>query len=308
MHKDYRLKRIIWAVDPFVTKPELQLQTARAIRTLTNGLDVEVEPVCVVTSHHLDIPIRSYSSGDLISGGGPSVKEMMSPQEALKAWAKVIELPKILEPKCLLLDAPSLRHSVLKLVEYAKHTHTDFIAVSTQAREGLSRFLMGSFAESLTLVSSVPLFIVNPHTEPTARYKTIVFPTSFSEQARHGFEKVLSLALKIGADVTLFHKVQYLVEDGSFQLPKPDMSPSKSDLTRWQKEAADMGVQCETVIEEKPGNIAEHIVRYANGKKSELIAMESVEGPVMTAVFGSVTRQVVRHADCPVLVFHPEKG
>jgi nucleotide-binding universal stress UspA family protein len=308
MQSDFQLRKIIWAVDPFVTDPHSQIQTARAIRTLTKGLEVEVEPVCVLTHRHLEIPVRSYANDELVSGGGPRVQEMMSPQEALKQWAGAVELSNMLEPICLPLETHSLHRSVLELVDYAKQTKADLIAVSTRAREGVSRFMMGSFAESLTSQSPIPLFVVNPNLEVTTKYKEILFPTGASEASKKGFEKVLSLASKIGASITIFHKLEFLVEYESFKETRHEVAKIKSELHRWKEDADKAGVKCEILIVEKPGNIAESILKYSDGTRSELIAMEAMEGTAVSALFGSVTRQVTRHADCPVLVFHPERN
>ena len=95
------VKRILWAVDPLLTHPGLQLQTIRALGTLTKGRDVEIEPVCVISHPNIEIPIRAYSNSNLTTVGGPSVKETMSLEEALKEWVRFCRLPWLSGPKIL---------------------------------------------------------------------------------------------------------------------------------------------------------------------------------------------------------------
>ncbi len=48
------------------------------------------------------------------------------------------------------------------IVDVAKETHSDVIAMSTHGRSGLQRFLMGSVAEQVIGISPVPVLLIHP--------------------------------------------------------------------------------------------------------------------------------------------------
>ena len=166
---------------------------------------------------------------------------------------------------------------------------------------------MGSFAESLTLESEIPLFIVNPRTAPTKHYEEVVFPTDLSEESFRGFQEVMRVTRQIGAKITLYHKVQFFGEmvEGFNGLGQ-EIENREAKLLTWSERAKSSGVGCEIFIDKKPGGLVESILEYAAGARSELIAMVAESGELETKLLGSVTRQVIRHADCPVLVFRAD--
>jgi nucleotide-binding universal stress UspA family protein len=55
------------------------------------------------------------------------------------------------------------------------------------------------------------------------------------------------------------------------------------------------------------GSISTAITSLAREKKVGWIAMEGQSGPIAAALLGSITRQVIRTAPCPVWVIHQPK-
>lgn len=302
MHRD-DFKRAIWAVDPFVTEPIRQVHTLTALNAITQGLQTEIEPVSIVGPGHREIPGRPLSSSTLTIAGGPSVRQLFTPESAIKSWIEHLKAKNVLEPKCLGVAEKSLGVSVEKLLWYAKETHTDLIALNTRAREGFPRLLLGSFAESLILRSPISLLIVPPLAEPLNHFREIILPTDLSDDSLSTYRKVLHLAVTSKTKVTLFHKFQFIEADSdNFEEMRLEVEKVERKLDQWKAMGGPLGVECEVVRDEKPGNIAESIVTFAGSRKSALVAMQKKTGPVLSALLGSVTRQVVRHADCPILV------
>jgi len=62
----------------------------------------------------------------------------------------------------------------------------------------------------------------------------------------------------------------------------------------------------EVILDEKGLSVWYQICSIASKTNAGLIAMEAQSGPVSSALLGSTTRQVVRHAPCPVLVLKPK--
>ncbi len=309
------LKRVIWAVDPYVVSPDLQMRTAHALRALTKGLKVSIEPVYVISPQHLRVTTSSF--GEFIQG--ETVEDLRkvesAPEKMIETLGMRAELPGLLPPKRLLHESYSLRGTAETLLKYAKHTDTDLIAVGTRAREGLGRFFFGSFAETLLLHSRIPLFTVNPSASPFNHFKHIIFATDCSPTSRKAFEQVLHVAKELKTKLTLFHKSEYLIEGTSTSrynisdmrhLPiQAEIRKTEEKMAQWKTEAKTAAVEVDVVIDKDVGNVSEAVLHYAEKIDSPLLAMAPHSGELMTAMIGSATRQVVRHAHCPVWVVHP---
>jgi nucleotide-binding universal stress UspA family protein len=210
----------------------------------------------------------------------------------------------------LIETRPSVRDSVENLISFAKKNHFDTIVVSTHARKGMPRLFLGSFAETLLLRSSIPVISINPTAHAPEKISKIAFPTDFSQASRRGFEAAVAVSRHLEAKLFLYYKTpqalpmaypetpilyQYIAE-AEAQLEKTGQA-----WTDWaQKQQADIKL----VFDKKPGAPSQGILDFAKTEGIELISMISQIGPVASAIIGSTTRQVLRHAECPVWVQH----
>jgi nucleotide-binding universal stress UspA family protein len=80
---------------------------------------------------------------------------------------------------------------------------------------------------------------------------------------------------------------------------------AKRKAAHWAELAREHGVRADYVVDERGFSVADQILRLVRNRHFGLIAMDSQSGPVSSALLGSITRQVVRHAACPVLVLKP---
>jgi nucleotide-binding universal stress UspA family protein len=198
-------------------------------------------------------------------------------------------------------------------VEHAKKANAEMIVASTQSKKGVTRFLFGSFAETLVLQSEIPVLLVSPKTAPARKFRHIFFPTDLTDKSRQVFEGAIALAIAHKAKLTLFHKVEYLNEYSVAAFVPPinqeylrsDLQRRKAELTGLAEQARARGVKVDIVLDSKVRSIVDSIVSAAKRGKADLIAMASQTGPVATALLGSVTRQLLRSATCPVWVVHP---
>lgn len=295
--------RIVWAVDPFPDSFDLQGRTAAAVKALGEGTSAVVEPVSIV---HWDQRMDTVASGkaeEVVRAAG----------EAVEAMVKRFKVPGAIRPRILAQLDLSLSGAVSRLLTYASETGADLIAVGTHSTAGSSRFLLGSFAETLILASPLPILVVNPTTQALKNVKNIIFATDLSDVSLKALKRVLPVAKTLKSRVTIFHRVEYLTEGPHSLLPE-----SKEFLTRFQqeiesrsvelegflKEAREAGVEAEVDVQGKGRWTSDAIVKLAEKATSTIVALVSRTKPFSYPVMGSTTRQVIRHSKAPVWVLH----
>lgn len=264
------LSRLVWAIDPFSEDEALQNSTVKFLKALSQRGKTTVDPVSIV-------------EGDLQA---PAL-------EKLTKFLKRTKLPKQSDVEVLVQSDKSLTKAVLRLVAYAKQIGANGIVVSTQANKGTTRFLLGSFAETLILESDVPTIAISPKAKIASRPKEIFFPTDFSERSKEMFSEVLKLALSVGAKVVVFHREETPLDAEGRAEPFVAL-------------AAAAKVPLQAVISGKGSSTARAILDVAKSRGSDLIAMVSHGAPAPArVVVGSTTRQVLRAAGAPVWIIHP---
>jgi nucleotide-binding universal stress UspA family protein len=136
--------------------------------------------------------------------------------------------------------------------------------------------------------------------------KQILAATDGSQSAREAVEVALELAREQGADVTFVH----VTDPDEFRGGKggthalthtEEVDDSETVLKAAGQAAEDAGVSY--ALERVSGNIVESIVAVADEKDADLIVIGSRgRGAVATALLGSISHGVLRHARRPVLI------
>lgn len=152
--------------------------------------------------------------------------------------------------------------------------------------------------------------------------KKILAPTDLSELSQAGVRYALKLARATGAEVTVYHAVNYdeIVEYGEEMRERVALDrtlPPSSLLDTYQVALARFlkdhfsdlksGVKIHEKVE--LGRAEENIVERAKAEGSDLIVICTHGRTGLShMVMGSVTEKVVRHAPCPVLSIRPQPG
>jgi nucleotide-binding universal stress UspA family protein len=147
--------------------------------------------------------------------------------------------------------------------------------------------------------------------------KKILAPTDLSELSKAGIRYSLNLARSLGAEVTIYHAVNYdeIVRYGR-ELAHNTGAPPPGELVESYKltlkqfldnHFADLLPLVETHQVVEMGAAAKNIVDRAEAEGDDLIVI-STHGRTGLShmLMGSVTEKVVRMARCPVLSIHPQ--
>lgn len=286
--------RVVWAVDPFHKKPKAQLRTLKAIRRLYGDRVVAIQPVSILPPARLDV--RTARILDRRATEALARKNL----DALFTGRTVRGLE---APRFEWSSSDMVTESTSLLLAAAEEEKAHVIAVSSHARDKAPRLFLGSFAESLVLQSPIPVLVVNPQNGPGIGIKLILFPTDFSEASRHVFQQIVRVAAPLGARLQLFHQVPVW----STESPRKAKARLARLAAPWIEAAGLQGVEVGVTIETRPGYALDAILEKARRHAStSAIAMASQSGRFTVALAGSLTRQVMRAAPCPVLIVHPK--
>ena len=316
------ISKIVWSVDAFENAEtgSVQKQTAEALCPLVAKTQSSIEPVYVLNPDQLNLGSEVSSAWleqyrPAAENGLKAILEKLGPQ-LTKAGCTVGK------PQVLVHSASSTASAVKALAVHAEKVGADIIAVGTHGRKGMPRFFLGSFAESLLLYSKVPVLVVNPKAQVPNQYDTIIFPTDLSRESRTLFRRVVLLARDLKAKLVVYHSVQNPLGPvlrsgvqmmGGEWVPASDYMDEeiirrRKSALHWVNVASKLEVEVELVVELGQKGVASGILETAQKKNSKLIAMAAQSGPIASTVIGSVCRQVVREAPCPVWVLRAERN
>ncbi len=144
--------------------------------------------------------------------------------------------------------------------------------------------------------------------------RRVLFPTDFSEPAKHAQQYAMSLADRFGAELHLLHVVP------ENPMPFPDSASSWTLATtdqQWQVDAAHKQLLHELGPDWPAGQRVVHaaviglavdeIVKYAQQHEIELIVIGTHGRTGLSRLLlGSVAEKLIRLATCPVLTVHPK--
>jgi len=309
-------RNLIWALDPLATLREktvhLEANAAKTLQLLSKGFSCNIEPVYIMDA-------ASQYSIEFDLEWIPKFTE--SVQTTAENIFKKHRHIRLLPLKILTQEGTSTYGAVETLSHYAANQKAFLIVSNSHSRKGVKRFFLGSFAETLLLKSNIPVVIVGPHIKKIRPFKKILFPTDFNPDAHLIFKRILEISQLFKAKVTVFHVIPFSIQpytSGNILFPgsywgayiayvKTAKSAAKKHGDVWQALAKKHGIQVETFVDDRGSRSTwESILNYAKKHDINMIAMESLSGPVSSTVIGSITRQVVRHAECPVWTIHPK--
>lgn len=301
---------IVWAVDPFAPADANLAKTVMVLRTVSKDGEIPIQPVFVLS------PDSFNFTGDFSDPWFKKYEPKV--QAAFSELLPKLGLAGVRAPEVLVNKQASLKLAVKSLVSYAERKKAQAVVISNHARTGLTRMFLGSFAETALMTSKIPLIMVNPQSKAVGGLKKVLFPTDLTKSSQKAFKKAIEFCKQHQAQLILYHKlpdpIEPMVQTGVYmagggwvsvkQFIEQESDSREKESRKWVDEAAKQGVDTKFYIEEKPGFITDSINQYIDTHGVDLVAMGSKSGPVSSVLIGSVARQLVREAGCPVWVVH----
>lgn len=143
----------------------------------------------------------------------------------------------------------------------------------------------------------------------------ILFPINFAEKFETLLPWVTTFADKFGATLYVLYVTQDLEEFASFHVPHGNIQDFQEQALKAAQEK--MGATAQEFFKHFPkletrvavGKPAERILELAKKEEVDLIIMgtHGRKGLEYT-IFGSVCREVIRGASCPVVSINPQKA
>lgn len=200
------------------------------------------------------------------------------------------------------------------IVEYGEHYDMDLVVLSTQARDGVSRYLLGSVAEKVVRLSSVPVVTIRRREDEQVMfpYEDLLVPTDGSEGASRAVDHAVELAA--GLDATL-HGLS-VVDDSvlgldvrSSDASAEHESVAEDALDAVETRAEEAGVSSVT-RHLTHGAPADQIIEHVDSLGADAVIMGTTgRRGADRILLGSVAESTVRSAPVPVLtVADPDKN
>lgn len=198
------------------------------------------------------------------------------------------------------------------ILDHALALGANLIVMGTHGRRGFDRLLHGSVTERVLQRASCPVLTVPPHAAPApeeAIFTRILCPIDFSPSSQQAYGFALDLASQSAGAVTALHVLEWMAE----QEPAPYGPFSAADYHQHLVADAEKRLRtlvdaddhpwCEVTPVVASGRSHREILKTASDAGTNLIVMGAQgRGGMGLTMFGSTTQQVVRSAECPVLV------
>ena len=209
-------------------------------------------------------------------------------------------------------------HPAEKIVEYADSENISFIIMSTHGRSGIQRWALGSVADKVMRASTKPVVLIRSKDSRSdirveGLLRKVVVPLDGSKEAEAVIPYIEELASKLKLGVILVQVLDrgYNTLEGYFPLSDQQMESDKAIATtylnnmgaRLKEKGITVSAEQKLNIDIIYGNPAEEIIKLANEKQVDFIAMTTHgRSGVGRQVFGSVAERILREGNTPLML------
>lgn len=191
------------------------------------------------------------------------------------------------------------------ILRYARESGMDLIVIGTHGRGALAELILGSVAQAVVRDAPASVLVVGPNAGGL-HARCILAPVDFSPRSREALAQAGRLAAEASAQLVALSVVDFVRVAHPEELDIGEREQrTRAELTEFVTAAA-LPVTAEPLVTVGPA--PDEILRIAAKYDAGLIVMgASGHTPLQRLVLGSVCKDVIREAPCPVLV-HRERG
>lgn len=301
--------KIIWAVDPTENIKESE-NLIKELRIWAESLDCAVLPVSIISKPNTLMPTDVELP----------LKEKLETviQKTITAFLKKLHIKNSLPTKIIMTDTDSTREMALTLARFAEKNGAILMIANTRSKKSWDPFRIGSFTETLVTTSRVPILLINPKTKLTKKISSVLFPTDFSKDSKNALLKLSPWISTLKSKLILYNQIEtpamYSTDfEGVIISEKPSMDIKELSHLRqvkasqWTNTLNKSNIKNSILIEPQKKYLATEILNTAKKNNVSLIAMAKESGRISQMLLGSVAKDVIIKAHCPVLLFYRPK-
>ena len=304
--------KIIWSIDPTQDPAEAK-NAIKELKTWAKYLDCDVQPVSIFSKSILNFPM------EMPFPWKDRLREVA--QKAVTRYLKTTRVKGFLPPELVFVSTLSSRKMASEMAKYAENKKAQLIFANTRAKKTWNPFRMGGFSETLVATSRVPVLLLNPSSLPSTKLPSILFPTDFSRDSKIALARLEPWAKAFGSKILLYNQVETLnfypsefneiAQTQAVNMESMISDVEKSRLRKgaeWSNLLQKQNIKSSLLVLRQRKHLAVDILEVAKKNKATLIAIASRSGPVAQALLGSVSRDILLQAKCPVLIFYRPKA
>jgi nucleotide-binding universal stress UspA family protein len=232
---------------------------------------------------------------------------------APKILVATADILKPLKAKVLTIEEEGYPAAVI--TQTGEKSGCDMIVVGARGVRGVKLLFLGSTTRAIAIDATIPVLVTrSPLKEPAGRTK-VLFATDGSDSANATENLLASLPLPEDTEVSVMHVARSVFSDipwkyaGEIDMPLRDevTKAETREMTEAEKIIRDAGARLAgriaTVrVVTAGGDPSSEILREAEALGADLIALGSRGLKGVKGVLGSVSRRVLGHASCAVLM------
>lgn len=290
------IKKFVWALDHYSGDSKTNKAVAQFLKIFAKTPGVKIIPVSIVNLSELGM-LDVLTKKDIEKYTRDAKKDSQAILDKLGLTN--------LKAEVKTCKGRSRSDSIKALMAFRKEKKADVIVVGSRNKKGLSRFFMGSFAETLIFTAKCPTLIINPDMKPVKSIDRILFCSQLRDKYKADFNRILKFANKHKTHITLFN--YFGLGSGSKDQPqfiKDRLADREKNTNALIKAGEKAGIKVDSYIEKKEMDIDKAVLSTAKKDKCQLIALKGKSDALHAFLVGSTTRSIVRHAEVPVLIIH----
>jgi nucleotide-binding universal stress UspA family protein len=237
--------------------------------------------------------------------------------------------PRILRSSVSVLQSVNAKVSVIEeegtpdsiIIKVAEDSGADLIVMGARGIKGIKSLFIGSVTRSVAINSLKPVLITKPSPQVTSEGMKVLFATDGSAPARATAGLLSSLPFPDDTELTLMHVGWSPASDLPERFFMEIDDKMKADLTRVRmtefEKSKDIIHQARSLLSRrffkiretiKGGDPSEEILKEAEIVKPHLIAMGNRGLRGIRGMMGSVSRRILGHAQCHLLIGKAAEG